>query len=448
MDLGRREMIAIGATTFVLSGCVSMDEENDENENSLESRLEDRKASNHNIAANVTMYVREDGDDSQEGRRKSNAKETIKAAIEDAPLPSPKTAVEIDIGPGTFEGISLSLYTGTIPLIQLNGTTDENGNLLTTLSGSDGSHTVSVSQGSTLLLSNLEIEGGERGCLEVRNNSNMRLFSCYVHDGPNHSARVAWGGYLRDDENTIFDQSDVEGNGANIKVTAANADLKGIYIGDGGTNTIIRVKENGYAMLVDSIIIGEGNDLNDGSTHGIRCFHNSAIKMERCTIEDCYIGINREMSGWVKFQTDITFNNIGFEVNGSGGHHRDMIRGEEIYTLPRNDGIPENNWSQNTNRGSIHYNDATDRIEYSGREGTYKVGQRVLREGTESIPAGSTLDVALDDMAESPLNVAYNLISGSGRVSYEIARSNNNTHVKFLELSDTEVEISYIISQM
>ncbi|NHX36760.1 MULTISPECIES: hypothetical protein [Halolamina] len=79
----------------------------------------------------VTMYVRSGGDDSNDGLSASDAKATIQAGVDDAPLvPNGGQALKVDIGDGTFSE-SVTLDRSVASQVWLQGSDS------TTLDGSD-----------------------------------------------------------------------------------------------------------------------------------------------------------------------------------------------------------------------------------------------------------------------------------------------------------------------
>lgn len=460
MDLSRRAALTSSVIMgSLLAGCQSDNSKNGFNgekssafddRGNLTAPVDNRFVQTETawVTKDTTVYVRENGDDSNDGLSPDSPKATVQNAINDAPISGPNSLLRIDIGKGTFEGFAVTEQSGQIPLVELIGKVDDDGNHLTTLSGSTEDHTIHIIQGAFVVLTDLEIAGGDEGCIEVRNNSTARAKNCYVHGGPEHSVRVSWNGYYRDDRDTILDQSAVDGNGANLKVTAGAADLKGTYIGDGGTNSVIRVKENGYAMIAGCTVIGEGNDPSTGTSHGVRCFHNSAVKISEVTIEDCYIALNREMAGWIKVQNGIEYNNCKYEIIGEGGYHRDFLQeDEEVYSLPRNDTTPSNHWSRGPHRGAMHYNNSTDRVEVSTGGDTLELGRKVVEAGSRTVPAGSTITFDVTSSKGTPLHVAWNLdktVESDVHVTQEIRYEDEKVVVCFQEtLGTNDADIIY-----
>ncbi len=342
----------------------------------------------------VTLYVRSDGDDSNDGLTASTAKASISSALSDAPMRNNQDAVIIDLDDGSYSGIRFDERTPQLDYVKLRGATDGSGNPATTLTDpAPASHILDVQHGGTVIAEDLSITGGDDGCLQVRDNSSLYLRNVHASDGGEHAALVAWGGYYEDDDATVLDQSAVDGSSAGFKITTARATCRGTYKGDGGTNCVIRTKENGYAMLVGCTVTGEGNP---DTTHGIRCFHSSAMKMQDTTIQDCKIAINREMNAFIKTQGTMTYNNVDYEIHGIGGHHREFASDEDIYTLPRNGSTPTNHWGSSVLRGAMHYNDETDLMEYYSRRGTMESGRTVFEESSVTIAAGDYEDIYVD----------------------------------------------------
>ncbi len=127
----------------------------------------------------LTMYVRSDGSDSNDGLSSSNAKATIQSALSDAPIPGAQDKpLVIDLGGSTFsEEVDLRGY--QLSTIKFAGA----GESSTTIDASSTAGFGLLVEGQNIELTDLTIIGGGTAALAAINGSYVDCTNTTLQDG-------------------------------------------------------------------------------------------------------------------------------------------------------------------------------------------------------------------------------------------------------------------------
>lgn len=177
----------------------------------------DRANINYTFSDSQTVYVRSDGDDSNDGLTPSEAKETFSSAISDAPVQGDQyDRLTVDIGSDTITPDStVSFFDTSISAIEVLGETDGSGNPAAVMDFS-GLGGVGVNHRSVSVnYKNVEFKGGGGACVYADEQSRVALDNCVVNESTGFgSITTARGGALvvGSDSRVDFDTDNSTGN--------------------------------------------------------------------------------------------------------------------------------------------------------------------------------------------------------------------------------------------
>jgi len=335
----------------------------------------------------VTMYVRSDGDDANTGLSADDAKATIQSAVEDAAISNYQRPVTVDLDDGSYGAVDLRRI--PTPDLRIEGVTDGSGNPATTLTATGVAHVIEVNQ-IYLELANLIIDGGDQGPLRAEYNAAVRPENCTFQNGPEHALQLNFCATYQDDADTICDQTAVNGSGASINVLMrSSARFNGLYKGDGGGRTVIRIKEGGQA-LVSGTLEGEGTNAS-GTSQLIELAQHGSAKIFDVTGRDATFLVDAQDDSQYRVK-DRTLDNVpGLGRIRQGAYGRDVNNNLNRYAIPKNSSTPS--WGLDVDDGQLHHNDSLGAPEVFSKtlNGTLQVFGGVLQDSADrTVSAGGT----------------------------------------------------------
>jgi hypothetical protein len=335
----------------------------------------------------ITVYVDPNGDDNNDGLSADNPKQTIKAAVQDAPLANNQQNLTVSLASGTYAQTILE----QIPYNQLvlTGPSDQSA----VIDGANnGGYALDLKGGYTIL-ENLEITGGAGGCVRSGLGSAVWYQNCYIHGGGERALQHNSGSVVATDEDTLIDQRNISGGKAGVNILSSWFMLRGTFRGTSGGGSVLRFKEGSRGQILGTTIDADSDDASSGVC--INLLKNSYAKIADVTLENAASGVSFSLGAFPLLQNDITLNNIddiyGFDAsfyavsNGAGTYD------DQFFHLPSSASLPTH-WDAGAADGVAFFDNSRGVFRwYSDSVGAsdgVEAGRVLIDTGTTSVPAG------------------------------------------------------------
>lgn len=339
----------------------------------------------------ATIYVRSDGDDSNDGLSVASPKATIQGALSDAPVPQPSSALVIDVGSGVFTG-KLSIRADNVGSVKISGATS-NGNPDTTLDADGDPSVISVLGPTRVDLENLTLQNAIGWNLDAQFGASVGAENCEFIDGADRNAYIQAGSDFESDSDCVFDITGASGPVNNVEVTGeATAYLSGEIIG-GGSTGILRAKQNSWVFARGSLTI----DGNGSGQYAVFTTDNVDTKLGGgITIQNAGGIADVRRNGTIKASGSINTSSLSDDWSIGRNSHLLDEAGERVQSITKNPSTPSNLTPKD---GNEHFETTNGVVEvYSeGRSAWVESGKEVGVQGTVSVPAGGTARVPLSD---------------------------------------------------
>lgn len=277
----------------------------------------------------TTVYVRSTGSDSNTGASASDAKATIMAAVDDAPVQSYGGYIVIDIQESaTFsEQLDFGPYHPPVKLIgngKANTTIDATGNTFD-------------AYGATVVFADLTVSGGTYP--RVNEGARFGMSNAKITGMSDRGLSVANDSFAKIDGTSVVD---VAATTASNAITVGDASVRIHGTATGGETAVVEAEENSTVWTQNALIEGEGPAT---TSYGIAVGENSYAKVHGGDeLKDVDSGVYL-MGGnaGAEIESGVTQTNINrlkrFGTSAQG-YINDMENGEILYTVPALDGMP------------------------------------------------------------------------------------------------------------
>ncbi|SIR99608.1 hypothetical protein SAMN05421858_5045 [Haladaptatus litoreus] len=390
----------------------------------------------------VTMYVRTDGSDSNDGLSPSSAKATVNSAIRNAPINGDAgLPLVIDIEAGTFtddENI-VEVRDSSIPHLHLRGEVDGSNNPATVLDASGQTYGV-VSEGPRrITVENCHITGAQV-CAYARGGTFYKFVNSKLSDSSRFVAEITNTSSAVIDSNSLLDntmRSDAAGN--LTVVGCASCKVEGEVVGTGGGQDPVYGKQNSYIIIVDG-----GRVDGNGSANCIFVVDSTDCKMGlNTTYANASVACRAERGCTTKtpdFST-ITLENVNRAFNVSRGSHvHDETSDSSAWGIPKQNGDPSLWDLGGPANGWLSFDLDIEKPKfYAANEGAWlEGGKKLIKDGSLTVPSGGEQLVTVATGATRPLEVNYgfaNTPNAGVDIEYSVRYGGGDTRVFFKETS-------------
>jgi catechol 2,3-dioxygenase-like lactoylglutathione lyase family enzyme len=361
----------------------------------------------------VTMYLDPDGDDDADGLTRETAKETLHAAVRDAPLHgNGMERLLLDLAPGRYtdEGRSnLDLRDASVPAIHIRGETDDDGEPKVTVDGGEDSYTISVQGNCYVSLENLKATGAIQ-TVGTHYGAKLGLYNVDVRAGTKtkRTAYVTHGSTLVMDEHSTMDLTPSEADtNWGLQVNGnASAKLFGAIRAQAPSAVI--AKETAWIFLASSAVVDGAN----GVDQAVRVHKHSNAKIDGPTIRNAPVGVLGGVNSTVSVRSEPTFAGVEDEYQTRiGAVFEDVPRKEGWIHLPSNKTPPDTNRIYNP--VGMQFLDSTDNVlKLRGLYPSGYVDAQLWTEvdsGTVEVPAGGTATVAETPVGAKPGELTWTI---------------------------------------
>lgn len=492
MDWTRREAIAALGVGSGLAGCNSVSQKrkgthrssSDESATDVppESTTDDSAASTSDTATHfengrltapvdnatvrsdtvqtdgVTMYLDPDGDDDADGLTRETAKETLHAAVRDAPLHgNGMEQLLLDLAPGRYtdEGRSnLDLRDASVSAIHILGAVDDDGRPVATVDGGEDAYTVSVRGNCYLTLENIRVTGSVQ-TVGAHYGAKMEFSNVDVRAGQEtkRTGYVTHGSTLVMDEQSTMDltPSEVDTNWGLAVTGNASAKLYGAIRAQAPSTLI--AKETSWIFLAPPAIVDGAN----GVDQAVRIHKHSNVKVDGPTIRNAPLGVFGDVNSTVSVRSDPTFVNVEDDYQTRiGTVFEDVPRREEWIQVPSNRTPPDTDRIYNP--VGMQFLDSTDNVlKLRGLYPSGYVDAQLWTEvdsGTVEVPAGGTATVAETPVGEKPGELTWTVAETPPRPvelqkSLRVDPETGRTEWMIRETTgDATVSVTYTLSRL
>lgn len=382
----------------------------------------------------VEVYIDPNGSDSNDGLSSSNPKQTINAAIDDAPVTPHEDQLVVNLASGTYTDSSttpINLSDKPLSKVKISGSTDGSGNPDAVVDAeSNWNYTLSV-MATKVQLVNVKLQNAAGWNINARNNAVVDLVNCHIHDGTQRNVWIQPSAYMVSDDNCVFDFA-TNPDFSNITCTGDGMKLGGTVIG-GGSQGTIRIKQGApYVQITSNAVVDA-----DNTGAAIRANDQADIKLQG-EIKNAGTGVSMTRGCTLKEDTP-TFTSVTTELKILSGSLAQRENGDLFQGMVSNSGHPS--VSAVRDDPFLHYNDNENYAEYynSGRSAWYEFGRELLTDGSKTVSAGSTAVVLSGGDLGDPLEAAVSIKNDPGA---DVAidwyfEYNNSADVIYLVIEET-----------
>ncbi|AFK19664.1 acetoacetate decarboxylase [Haloferax mediterranei ATCC 33500] len=404
----------------------------------------------------VTMYVRSTGDDANDGLSADNPKQTINAAIADAPIHGDRTTrLTIDIGSDTISDTAtdlVELREASVPFLHIVGATDGSGNPAGVLDASGNKYGVDAWGPMLVTLENVVLKNADNRNLLLRNLVYCKTINCDVIDGGFRNAGVGQNSVLRIDAASKWDITGTTGADNNIELINSMLECEGEIVGTGGGNSVIKAKQ-------ESVVLAFSNSLYDANGDNEPCIvvtDSSDLKIGKNTTFQNAYAIARGRRGCTIKTVDystVAQNSLTHDIDAPGlSIITDETTSETVTTLPKMSSDPTTFIKAGPANGRLYYNLSTEFPRfYSDTRSEWEelVGGQVVNEGTVTVSAGSSTVVTVDTGPTEPVLPVWSFATEPAAavdVRHEMRYGGGETRVAFIEqTANASVELTFKI---
>ncbi len=387
----------------------------------------------------VEMFVSPDGSDSNDGVSENDPKQTIQAAIDDAPIQANRLTINVADGTYTSAASSiLDVSDSLVDKIEIVGGTDTNGDPTVTLDGENDTYVVNVSGNVEVDLIDLELLASDQP-LNATNNAVVRCENCRLNGSADtlRAFYIQMGATFNLDESSVVDvaaATDLNWAGA---VTAASAHIGGTIVGGP-----LYVKENAWAFIQDTADLDAGGDVDC-----VRIWMWSHCKVGSATFRNAERAIRYRNVGGLSLAGSPTFDNIDTAYSGTRTSFFDDRDGDKHIGFPGNNDTPDIS-DQSSQSGIAHYNATKGRLEYysEGHNSWMDVGREKLKSGETIVPgegSASTAEIATNGNKGS---LDWDISSTTGNdVSLSISHDVNSSGNREIVFSNSGADDATVV---
>jgi len=408
----------------------------------------DANSVNTDIAYTIsqTVFVRTDGDDTNDGLSTSEPKATIQAAVDDAPIPGSGGLVEIDVGSGTFSsGVQIAENVAADGVV-INGSTDGSGNpdAVIDLGGASGS--CITTDGKTVFVNDMVLKNAGYTNVRVGHGGKCELDNVDLVEGGQFNALATAEAFLKYRSGKAELVSGA-GSGSNVESISSTLVLNDnvTVLGSGGLG-VVTVKQNSYALIGAATIdgdsgatclyISDGSDVKLNNGTAFQNADNGVIAVRSSDVTD-------------KSSTGVSFSSVTDPWTTKGASYAQVSSAnEEIWSPPTGDPASVNSFGMDGGSLAVYYDKSVPayRVYEPFSDRHLNVGRFKVDEGTVTVPAGGTATVTTP-LGNSSLDVSYGPAQAvSAEVTYRVGHDVSNAIVVFEETTgNNDIDINYTI---
>ena len=401
----------------------------------------------HAYSGGQTIYVRSDGDDSQDGLSAENAKATVQAAADDGPLHlDGGEPLIIDVGSGTFGAVNLK-HVAASRSVNIVGATDGSGNPDTTLDGG-GIDSTLVADNCRVTAENLILQNGAYANGYATKCGALDLQNCELRGGTNtplnaaadgsSNMKIRYGSEMNTDAGSATGFSHATSVGSEMTVRDV------AFSGTGVDQGVVGAKQASFVHV-------DGCSINaDGAGRCIRVVDGSDLKLgpSAITFENAEAAVYTARNSDVTDKADPgvhTYNNIDNEWKIEDGSYAESADGDKVFSPPAFSRTNVSNTFPGDAFIGTYFGRDTESDHFVAHEPGAQAWQlaslQKVASGQVSLSAGGEQDI---DIPESDVNGAllvahFPATTDAGNVEYIIRHTggSNTASVRFKEVGGT-----------